>query len=43
MDVKHQKSVLQSLLRNVLWEIGLGALVLLVVALLGITPPPMRL
>jgi hypothetical protein len=28
------------LLRNVLWEIGLGTLVVLVVGLLGITAPP---
>ena len=37
-----QKSALRLLLRNVLWEIGLGTLVILIVALLGITPPPMR-
>ena len=30
------------LLRNDLWEIGLGTLVILIVGLLGITPPPMR-
>jgi hypothetical protein len=30
------------LLRNVLWEIGLGTFVILVVGLLGITPPPVR-
>jgi copper resistance protein D len=37
-----QKSVVHLLLRNVLWEIGLGTLVILIVGLLGITPPPMR-
>jgi len=37
-----QKSAVRSLLRNVLWEIGLGTLVILIVGLLGITPPPMR-
>jgi putative copper resistance protein D len=37
-----QKSAIHLLLRNVLWEIGLGTLVILIVGLLGITPPPMR-
>jgi putative copper export protein len=37
-----QKSALRLLLRNVLWEIGLGTIVLLIVGLLGITPPAMR-
>ena len=37
-----QQSAIRSLLRNVLWEIGLGTLVILIVGLLGITPPPMR-
>ena len=37
-----QKSAVYLLLRNVLWEIGLGTLVILIVGLLGITPPPMR-
>ena len=37
-----QKSAVRLLLRNVLWEIGLGTLVILIVGLLGITPPPMR-
>ena len=37
-----QKSAVPLLLRNVLWEIGLGTLVILIVGLLGITPPPMR-
>jgi copper resistance protein D len=37
-----QKRAIHLLLRNVLWEIGLGTLVILIVGLLGITPPPMR-
>ena len=37
-----QKNATRLLLRNVLWEIGLGAVVILIVGLLGITPPPMR-
>ena len=37
-----QNSAVHLLLRNVLWEIGLGTLVILIVGLLGITPPPMR-
>ena len=37
-----QKAAVHLLLRNVLWEIGLGTVVILVVGLLGITPPPMR-
>ena len=37
-----QKSAVHFLLRNVLWEIGLGTLVVLIVGLLGITQPPMR-
>jgi copper resistance protein D len=37
-----QMSPVGLLLRNVLWEIGLGTLVILIVASLGITPPPMR-
>ena len=36
-----QKSPVRLLLRNVLWEIGLGTIVILIVASLGITPPPM--
>jgi len=36
-----QKSAVRLLLRNVL-EIGLGTLVILIVGLLGITPPPMH-
>jgi copper resistance protein D len=34
------KQPLGSLLRNVLWEIALGTVVVLIVGLLGITPPP---
>jgi copper resistance protein D len=37
-----KKDALCSLLRNVLWEIGLGTVVILIVGLLGITPPPTR-
>ena len=37
-----QARPLHLLLRNVLWEIGLGTVVILIVAVLGITPPPMR-
>jgi copper resistance protein D len=37
-----QKNATRLLLRNVLWEIGLGAVVILIVGFLGITPPPMR-
>jgi copper resistance protein D len=36
------KSTLRSLLRNVLWEIGLGTVVVLIVGWLGTTPPPTR-
>ena len=36
------KNATRLLLRNVLWEIGLGTVVILIVGLLGITPPPMR-
>jgi putative copper export protein len=42
MNVAHQKSAIRSLFRNVLLEIGLGAAVILIVAALGITPPPMH-
>src|ERR1700736_3937302 len=42
VNVAQQKSVVRSLLRNVLWEMGLGTLVILIVGLLGTTPPPMR-
>jgi copper resistance protein D len=37
-----QKNATRLLLRNVLWEIGLGGVIILIVGLLGITPPPMR-
>ena len=37
-----ETSAVSLLLRNVLWETGLGTLVILIVGLLGITPPPMR-
>jgi len=36
-----EKNALRSLLRNVLWEIGFGTVVILIVGLLGITAPPM--
>ena len=36
-----EKNALRSLIRNVLWEIGLGTAVVLIVGLLGTTPPPM--
>ena len=35
-----KNNALRSLLRNVLWEIGLGTFVILIVGLLGTTPPP---
>jgi copper resistance protein D len=41
-DLSTEKSALGLLLRNVLCEIGLGILVVLIVGLLGITPPPVR-
>jgi copper resistance protein D len=37
-----QKSAVRLLLRNVLWEIGLGTVVILIVGLLGTIPPPMH-
>jgi copper resistance protein D len=37
-----ERSALRQLVRNILWEIGLGILVILIVGLLGITPPPAR-
>jgi copper resistance protein D len=37
-----QKSAVRLLLRNVVWEIGLGTLVIFIVGLLGITTPPTR-
>jgi copper resistance protein D len=42
LNLVQEKSVVRYLLRNVLWEIGLGTFVILVVGLLGITPPPVR-
>jgi copper resistance protein D len=42
VNVAQQKSAVRSLLRNVLCEIGLGTVVILIVGLLGTTPPPMR-
>jgi putative copper resistance protein D len=42
VNVAQQKSAVRSLLRNVLLEIGLGTVVILIVGLLGTTPPPMR-
>jgi copper resistance protein D len=36
------KSAVRLLLRNVFWEIGLGTAIILIVGLLGITPPSMR-
>jgi hypothetical protein len=42
MNVADQKSAIRSLVRNVLCEVGLGAAVILIVAALGITPPPLH-
>jgi putative copper resistance protein D len=42
MNVAHQRRAIRALLRNVLLEIVLGAAVILIVATLGVTPPPMR-
>jgi putative copper resistance protein D len=42
VNLPEQESAVRLLLRNVLWEIGLGTLIILIVGLLGITPPPMR-
>jgi len=42
MNVADQKSAIRSLLWNVLCEVGLGAAVILIVAALGITPPPLH-
>ena len=42
VNVVQEKSVVRFLLRNVLWEVSLGTAVILIVGLLGITPPPMR-
>jgi putative copper resistance protein D len=37
-----EENALRSLFTNVLWEIGLGTAVILLVGLLGTTPPPVR-
>jgi putative copper resistance protein D len=37
-----KKDALRSLFRNVLWEVGLGTVVILLVGWLGTTPPPTR-
>jgi copper resistance protein D len=37
-----QEPATHSLLRNVLWEIGFGTVIIMIVAILGITPPTMR-
>ena len=42
VNVVQKKRVVRFLLRNVLWEVGLGTVVILIVGLLGITSPPMR-
>jgi hypothetical protein len=42
MNVADQERTIRSLFRNVLWEIELGGVVILIVALLGITSPPMH-
>jgi copper resistance protein D len=42
MNVADQKSAIRSLLRNVLCEVGFGAAVILIVAALGMTPPPLH-
>jgi len=42
MNVVDQERTLRSLFRNVLWEIGLGCAVILIIAVLGITSPPMH-
>jgi copper resistance protein D len=42
VDVAQQEIVIRSLLRNVVCEIALGTGVILIVGLLGNTPPPMR-
>jgi copper resistance protein D len=41
-NVASQRLATRFLLRNVLWEIGLGTAVFLVVGILGITSPPMH-
>jgi putative copper resistance protein D len=42
VNIVQEKSALHFLIRNVIWELGLGTVVILVVGLLGITPPPTR-
>jgi len=42
MNVADQKSAIRSLVRNVLCEVGLGTAVIVIVAALGITPPPLH-
>jgi putative copper resistance protein D len=42
INVTDQMSAIRSLLRNVLCEVGLGAAVILIVAVLGTTPPPLH-
>src|SRR6516164_1452209 len=42
MNVVDQERTIRSLFRNVLWEIGLGGAVILIVALLGTTSPPLH-
>ena len=42
MNVVDQEETIRSLFRNVLWEIGLGGAVILIVAVLGITSPPLH-
>ena len=42
MNVVDQEGTIRSLFRNVLWEIGLGGAVILIVAVLGITSPPLH-
>ncbi|MBV9672768.1 MAG: copper resistance D family protein [Verrucomicrobia bacterium] len=42
VSLVRQKRIILLLLRSVLWEIVLGTLVILIVGLLGVSPPPMR-
>jgi copper resistance protein D len=42
MGVGERNRAAHLLLRNVLWELGLGTVVLLIVGLLGVSAPPMR-
>jgi len=41
-DAANKNLTTHSLLRNVLWEIGLGTAIFLIVGILGITSPPMH-